>query len=478
MKTISLYTALILLFNIMGVSVLNAQITTYQKTYGGVNFDIGNCLVGMADNGFIIDGQTKSFGDTSGSTYLLKVDVNGDTEWTRCYGGGWLDGGNSIAATGDGYFLTDHTTSYGAGECDSYVFKTDLKGNKLWAHTFGFKLNDAGYQGIETKSGEYIITGLSQPPSDSSGTPFVCKYGPDGTQQWYNFYGNGEGYRILQTPDDNFVIAGISTGLPNGPDNNMVLFKIDGMGNLLWYKTITHDGNSQPYGLINTQDGNLLIAGYTTTSSDAWQAELIKLSPTGDILWQKAYGNSGNDRAYSVVETSNGYIFAGQTVTPNGDLDVLVLKTDNDGNALWQHTYGGAQTDYARWIAPCTDGGFGIVGTTNSYGAGDYDLYLIKIDDVGNAPAAISEVAESKAQFQVFPNPVHGSFTVNASNVPPGTNLNLNLYDITGNNVSQRLPLSGSTNSFSVNAYAPGIYFYTICSTGGDMLDRGKLVVE
>ena len=479
MKTISFYTTSFLLFNIIGISAINAQITTYQRTFGGLHYDIGNCLVGMDDNGFVIGGQTKSFGDTSGSTYIIKVDAKGDTEWTRCYGGGWLDGGNSIIATGDGYFLTDHTTSYGAGECDSYVFKTDLNGTKLWSHTFGFNLNDAGYQGIETRSGGYIITGLSQPPSDTTGTPFVARYGPDGTPEWSNFYGQGEGYRIVQTPDNNFVIAGISTGAPNGPDNNIILFKIDGTGNQLWYKTVTHDGNSQPYGLINTLDSNLLIAGYTTGATDNWQAELIKLSPTGDILWKKTYGNSGNDRAYSVVETTDGYIFAGQTQSlTNGDLDVLVLKTDKDGNELWRHTYGGLQTDYARWITPCADGGFGIVGTTASFGAGDNDVYLIKIDGNGNAPTAINEVMESKPLFQVFPNPAHGSFTVKTANVQQGTTLDLNLYDITGNNLSQKLPLNGTTNSFTANIYAPGIYFYTILSNNGELLDRGKLVIE
>jgi len=479
MKTIFLYTGSFLLFNIIGISSLNAQITTYQKTYGGANYDIGNCLVGMDDNGFVIAGQTKSFGDTSGSTYILKVDMKGDTEWTRCYGGGWLDGGNSIVATGDGYFLTDHTTSFGAGECDSYVFKIDLSGTKLWSHTFGFALNDAGYQGIETKNGEYIITGLSEPPSDSTGTPFVAKYGADGTPQWSNFYGPGEGYRILQTPDNNFVIAGISTGEPNGANNNIILFKIDSTGKQLWYKTIPGTGNSQPYGLINTADSNLLIAGYTTGYTDNWQAEFTKLSPDGELLWQKAYGNSGNDKAYSVVETSDGYILAGQTQSlTNGDLDVLVLKTDKDGNELWQRSYGGSQTDYARWIAPCADGGFGIVGTTASFGTGGNDVYLIKIDANGNVPTAINEVTESQAQFAVFPNPAKGGFTVKMANVAPDAGLDLNMYDITGNIISQKMPLNNATNNFSVSTYAPGIYFYTISSNKGEMLGRGKLVVQ
>jgi hypothetical protein len=156
----------------------------------------------------------------------------------------------------------------------------------------------------------------------------------------------------------------------------------------------------------------------------------------------------------------------------------LVLKTDLNGNQLWQHTYGGIQTDYARWIAPCADGGFGIVGTTASFGAGDNDVYLIKIDGEGNAPTAINQVTESKAQFQVIPNPVHGVFTVKTTNLAPGTSLSLNLYDVTGNNVGQKLPINAATSSFSVSNYASGIYFYSISNNNGQILDQGKLVVE
>lgn len=468
-------TILVLVFSFI-IFALSGQITTYQKTYGGKNYDIGNCLAGMSDNGFIIAGQTKSFGDTSGSTYLLKVDMNGDTEWTQCYGGGWLDGGNSIYPTDDGYFLTDHTTSYGAGECDSYVFKVDSKGEKQWAHTFGYALNDAGYQGIETKAHQFIITGLSQPPFDTTGTPFVAMYDVDGTPLWHNFYGNGEGYRIVQTPDNNFVIAGISTGSPNGAENNIIVFKIDNKGKQLWYQTIPGGGNSQPYGLINTADSNLLIAGYSTGVTDNWQAMLIKLTPDGEIIWQKTYGISANDRAYSVVEANDGFIFAGQTQTINGDLDVMVVKTDKAGNQLWWKTFGGQQDDWARWIAKCADGGYGIIGITESYGAGNGDVYLIKIDDNGNAPTAINQVTESAAQFQVFPNPAHAAFTVKTSNLQSGSHFSL--YDVTGNAVQHDLPLIGPSNTFSTNEFSAGIYFYAITNVSGELLDRGKLVVE
>ncbi len=477
MKAKTLPTLVILLLNASLLSNLRAQVTTYQKTFGGAGYDGGNCLIGMSDNGFVIAGETKSFADTSGDTYLIKVDARGDTEWTQQYGGAWLDGGNSIASTGDGYFLTDHTTSFGAGECDSYVFKVDLNGVKQWGHTFGYALNDAGYQGIQTRTGQYIITGLSEPPANPGGEVFVAKYDVDGTPLWAKLYGTGEGYRIVQTPDGNFVIAGISTGDPNGANNDIIIFKIDGNGNQLWYHTIPGDGNSAPYGFINTSDSDLLISGYVTGYTDNWDALLIKLNSDGNVIWRKTYAKSGNDRAYSVVETGDGYIFAGETQSvTNGDLDVLVAKTDKAGNQLWWKSYGGPQQDFARWIAPCADGGFGIVGNTTSFGAGDNDVYLIKIDDSGNAPTGVNEVSESVAQFSVFPNPAHTSFTIKASNYM-GT-ARMSLFDITGNAVEQNAPLTGASCTFSATGLSAGMYFYSITNEGGKVIDRGKLVVN
>ena len=453
---------------------VSGQIATYQKTYGGSNYDIGNCLQPTADSGFIIAGQTKSFGDTMGDTYIIKVDKYGAPEMTKTYGGAWLDGGNSICTTGDGYFLTDHTTSFGAGECDSYVFKIDLSGQMQWHHTFGFTRNDAGYNGIQTTNGDYIITGLAEPPSDTDGVPFIARYAADGTPLWNQLYQPGEGYRIVQTPDGNFVIAGVTSLNSNGPED-MLIFKINGSGQVLWSKTMGGNGYEEPYGLINTSDGNLLIAGYTSSFGVGWSAYMLKLTTDGDSIWEHPYGSSGNDRAYGVAEAKDGYVFAGQTESPAGDLDVMVAKTDKAGKQLWMKSYGGAKDEYVRWIAPCADGGFGLVGTTQSFGAGDNDLYLIKIDADGETPTAINEVVEEQTSVEIFPNPAHASFTVKTSNLQ--TSAFFSLVDVTGK-VNQNMALTTSSTQVCVDRLSAGIYFYSVTDAGGKVLNRGKLMVE
>jgi type IX secretion system substrate protein len=256
----------------------------------------------------------------------------------------------------------------------------------------------------------------------------------------------------------------------------MLIFKINGSGQVLWSKTIGGNGYEEPYRIINTQDGNLLIAGYTSSFGPGWNSYLYKLSQDGDSIWEHAYGTSGNDRAYGVVETSDGYVFAGQTETPAGDLDVMVAKADKAGNQQWIKSYGGAQDDYARWISPCADGGFGIVGTTQSYGAGGNDVYLIKIDAAGESPTAINEVIEEPVRVDVFPNPAHASFTIKTINLQGGALFNLT--DVTGKAVKQNLALNGATNTVSTNNLSAGVYFYSVADAGGKVLDRGKLMIQ
>ena len=118
-------------------------------------------------------------------------------------------------------------------------------------------------------------------------------------------------------------------------------------------------------------------------SYDAW---VFKLDATGNIEWQKTYGGPRWDRAWSVQQTSDGgYIVAGFTQSFGaGGQDFWVLKLDASGNVEWQKTYGGPADDRALWVVEADDGGYAVVGTTASFGAGYSDIWLLKLDASGN----------------------------------------------------------------------------------------------
>ena len=142
----------------------------WARTYGGASLDCGYSLAKTTDGGYIIAGQTFSFGAGSSDVYLIKTGPLGDTLWTRTYGDTAYDCGNSVAQTTDGgYIIAGFTTSYGAGSNDVYLIKTDSLGDTLWTRTYGGTFSDRGSSVAQTTDGGYVITG--QTWSYGAGTP-------------------------------------------------------------------------------------------------------------------------------------------------------------------------------------------------------------------------------------------------------------------------------------------------------------------
>jgi len=154
--------------------------TLWTRTYGGTNNDWGNSVAQTTDGGYIIAGWTDSYG-TGGDVYLIKTNASGDTLWTRTYGGTIYDEGNSVARTTDGgYIITGDTYSYGAGGDDVYLVKTDSLGETLWTRTCGATDLDKGYSVAQTFDGGYIITGYTRSYGAGNGDVYLIKTDANG----------------------------------------------------------------------------------------------------------------------------------------------------------------------------------------------------------------------------------------------------------------------------------------------------------
>jgi hypothetical protein len=363
--------------------------TTFEKTFGGANDDVGNSVQQTADGGFIVAGKTSSSGAGVLDVYLIKTDASGTLEWEKTYGGIYNDFGNSALQTTDGGFIiAGYTYSYGAGDTDVYLIKTDSNGNHEWEKTYGGASYSSGNSVQQTTDGGFVISG-SYSLYGTNQDVYLIKADASGNPEWEKTYGGGlyndDGNSVQQTIDGGFVISGnYSYGWPN---QDVYLVKTDASGTPEWEKTYGGPGTEFGNSVKQTSDGGFVVLGSTSScTSCSHDVYLIKTDASGNVEWEKTYGGASIDGGYSVDQTSDGgFIVAGYTYSFGaGIADVYLIKTDALGNPEWEKTYGGLDYDFGTSIRQTNEGGFIVTGYTYSYGAGGYDVYLIKTDSMGN----------------------------------------------------------------------------------------------
>ena len=313
----------------------------------------------------------------------------GEVLWNRVYGGIGNEGINSMIQTQDGgYAIAAYTTPSGVNYNDNWLIKTDINGDTLWTKNFGTDEADFPLSIIQTQDGGLAIAGTT---NDLVGSynGWLMKTDIYGETLWSKIYNgkNNIGIRsIVQTNDGGFIMGG-STAEPGIVQDDFFLIRTDMNGDTLWTKTYGGDGFEYARCIIQTQDGGYAITGFTSSYGagkyDIW---LIKTDVNGDSLWTKTFGGIKRDEAYSIIQTQDGgYAIAGSTQSFGAGLtDVWVIKTDVNGDTLWTKTYGGASSDEANDIIPVQDGGYTIAGSTFSFGNEGKNIWLINTDYDGN----------------------------------------------------------------------------------------------
>jgi hypothetical protein len=369
---------------IHGETLTQAPDTAWTKTFGGSSDDYGISVQQTSDGGYIIAGWTESFGAGSRDVYLIKTDANGDTLFTKTFGGTGDDWGESVQQTSDGgYIIAGATKSFGANRA-VYLIKTDANGNTLYTKTFGGSGNDWGSSVQQTSDGGYIITGYTTSFGAFWSDVYLIKTDANGDTLFTKTIGGSNtdvGYSVQQTSDGGYIITGYTYSFGAGYDD-VYLIKTDANGDTLFTKTFGGSGSEYGNSVQQTSDGGYIIAGWTASfgagSDDIY---LIKTDANGDTLFTKTFGGSSIDWGYSVQQTSDGgYIIAGRTKSFGaGNNDVYLIKTDANGNTLFTKTFGRSGDDVGFSVQQTSDGGYIITGYTESFGAVYGDVYLIKL---------------------------------------------------------------------------------------------------
>ncbi len=206
-----------------------------------------------------------------------------------------------------------------------------------------------------------------------------------GWSQTYGGSGDDEAYSLVQTRDGGYALAGYTNSFGAG-SYDFWLIKTNSSGNMQWSQTYGGTGDDEAYSVVQSNDTGYAVAGSTDSygagETDAW---LVKTDSSGNMQWNHTYGGRAQDGAYSVVQTiDGGYALAGYTNSFGaGSYDFWLVKTDSSGNMMWNKTYGGSGDDEAGCVIQTSDGGFALAGYTNSFGAGSYDFWLVKTDSFG-----------------------------------------------------------------------------------------------
>ena len=247
----------------------------WRRTYGwGGTLDLGYSVQQTNDGGYIIGGTTYFGGVGSQDFWLIKINADGDTIWTRTFGGQGIDCGLCARQTNDGgYIFIGDNTSYGAGGIDILLVKTDSLGNQIWQHTYGGGSDDAaGVHCVEqTDDGGYILIGTTFSYSAGGADMWLIKTDANGDTLWTRTYGGtdyDDGRSVQQTSDGGFILCGIKTGYGFG-GNDFWLVKTDAAGDSLWSCTFGGAGNDVPFEIRQTSD-----EGYVTVGNlnDNWYA--------------------------------------------------------------------------------------------------------------------------------------------------------------------------------------------------------------
>ncbi|MHA2309278.1 MAG: hypothetical protein ACXABJ_08375, partial [Candidatus Heimdallarchaeaceae archaeon] len=299
----------------------------WNKTYGGTDSDRARQVILTSDGGFALAGSTSSFGCCGvASMYLIKTDSEGNKEWEGIYGGLKFDVAYSLVQTDDnGFVLAGFTNSYGAGQYDAYLVKTDSMGIMEWNYTYTGVWSGTQYDGayavIQTHDGGFALAGFT-----SFGYPdmFLVKVNSEGIEEWTQSYGDLDAdtaYAIVQTNDNGFALAGYTKPAGSG-QSDILLVKTDSEGLMEWYQTYGGLDYENAHALVQTFDGGYALAG--STSSGDYDMLFVKTNATGSMEWNCTYGGENADGAFSLIQTSNdSYVILGSSTTEPVELFTL-----------------------------------------------------------------------------------------------------------------------------------------------------------
>nr|WP_298995902.1 hypothetical protein [uncultured Allomuricauda sp.] len=409
----------------------------WVQSFGGSGEDTAQSVIQTSDGGYAVLGFTNSTdGDLAGKSlnvndyWLLKLDADGNLQWNKTYGGSKDDRGQSVIQTNDGgyaivgYAMSDDGDgSNNEGFHDNWILRLDASGTILWEKSFGFSGHDHSYDVVQTSDGGFFFSGFldvtsSEGEGNTGKSPYLTRHGvgefwgtrldANGDLIWRRYFGgtnNDRSFGVVEANDGGLVMVGASESddfdISNSKGSyDFWVVKVSAKGEMLWEKSFGGTGIDKAYAVVKTQDNAYAIVGNTFSvdtdisknngESDVW---LIKVSDSGDLLWEKTFGGTAFDAARGLGTTADGgFVIAGNSKSldgnatqNNGENDLWIIKTDAEGNVLFEKSFGGADLDFGFDALEDAEGNLVLVGesstalSSNKEHQGSTDLVILRI---------------------------------------------------------------------------------------------------
>ena len=376
-----LATALLLTVANIAFSQYNVE---WAQGFGYDGWDEGCTCLETRDGDFMVGGYVKM---QERNMWIVKMHPDGKGRWGKLYADYAVSSANSMVQTHDSCIvIAGYAIRRREVESNLLVMKIDTLGNVLWQKLYGGTGDEEGYKIIETKDHGYAIAGYTT--SNHEGTPswYMLRIDEDGNKLWDKQFMEGEENRALgiaQTYDGNFVVTGY-IGSNKGGRKNMIVIKVDDEGEEQWMQWFDFNDWCSGQSIIATRDSNIVVAGFTRAYSITdYDAIIMKLNNDGDSIWVRTYGNEDWEEATDVIETYDGaFVMSGFSKSNKRDMsNFLMVKYDSRGNEMWDFNFKRKSQDYSKAVVETRDNGLLLVGTTNSLGKG-WDYGVLKMVNV------------------------------------------------------------------------------------------------
>ncbi|HEY3295122.1 MAG TPA: T9SS type A sorting domain-containing protein [bacterium] len=457
------------LFSLMALSTMCVAQpdTLWSRTYGGSGDEYAAGIVALSNGTFAVSATTNSFGVVGMDFYVVCVNGGGDTLWTRTFGRGtgddWCTGmakTNNDEIIASGYGLRSGGTEQAMREV-----RYDLSGTLIeWVEDYSPGADMIGYGICMNALGHSVCAGYW---TDTPEQGRVTVLERDSQHTGFSLYAQcgyfSDARSIQPTRDGGYILAGSTRATANA-HSDYLLMRLNSLGDTVWTRTFGGSATEDiANSVVQTSDGGFAFTGPSESYGPGGDVVLIKTDTLGRQQWLHTYGGSDEEHGHVVLATHDGGFFlAGHTNSFGVGGDVYVVKTDGDGNLLWSRSWGGAGLDVAESAVELPDGGFLVAGETTSFGAGDANIWLLRIaSDLASDQPSVASPGEFFLA-QNYPNPFNAVTDIRFE-LPHAGRATLSVYDVLGRETATlldgQLPGGPHTVHLDASGWPSGVYF-------------------